>query len=149
MTQALQNRLYCPSCGSRYRWKAALAHHKVRCQICRAKLRFPREPHGEVEVLEPPREHGGSDESGVLCLSCNKEISLSAMVCVHCGYDLEHHRALHTEVEPPVVIRAGEDNQPREHGPRPRVIALDWWMIMMAGILLVLMLVVVLNAIFF
>ena len=123
------DRLVCPFCEKKYRYRAELAGRKVRCGGCEAKLKVP-EAGGAFEVLENPPDHNadadgedydlsdpapgpggggrGMSAGGAksVCPSCNAAVKPTASLCVNCGFDLKEGKRLETRVEQEV---SGDD----------------------------------------
>lgn len=143
------DRLICPFCEKRYRYRAELAGRKVRCGGCEAKLQVPeaggafevienppdRNPDadgGDYDLSEPPPGPGGSGGSAGgsaqhRCPSCNASVKPTASLCVNCGFDLKEGKRLETRVEQEA---SENDPQPRNNGPssdfhEPRASGLD------------------------
>lgn len=53
MAEASDERVACPHCAKRYRWKPELSGRKVVCK-CGQKMRLPTSAQGEAEAIGPP-----------------------------------------------------------------------------------------------
>ena len=104
----------CPNCDKRYRWKHELGGRHVRCK-CGQTLRVPEMPgspvviksHSGQKVAAGRSSAAGHDTMHRHCPSCSGSISDAAVLCVHCGYNLQTGQALGTSVGRAVKSASG------------------------------------------
>ena len=109
MTEAGDQRIECPQCGKKYRWKPQLAGKKVRCK-CSAVITVPAQlPAAEeqtygldlgdsdagIAVAQAAQSEAGGEES---CPSCGAQVPASAVICVSCGFNLATSSQMETKV---------------------------------------------------
>ncbi|MEX0654296.1 MAG: DUF6159 family protein [Phycisphaeraceae bacterium] len=104
----------CLTCQKQYRWKPELAGQRVRCK-CGNKMHVPDTPEqaagGEIAA------QGGTAHVGKRqCPSCSEAIAADAVLCVHCGFNLQTNQALTTSVGR-AVKQAGPAGSRRTAGP--------------------------------
>lgn len=118
-------RVNCPACRTRFRWRAELAGREVPCKQCDSRFIVPDQP-GDGLAIEDADTHAGYelDLDGVSeeptqqlavpsnqgkCPSCNTKLREGAVLCMNCGFSLEAGGKLQTDIAAPA--------EPEEHLP--------------------------------
>jgi hypothetical protein len=108
MKDRANQRVTCPGCGKGYRWQETLVGRVVPCKQCDTQFTVPVAP-GAGLPIEPPGDDGTyeldideSKETRQLarpavdgkCPNCNSPIKEHAVICINCGFNLEHGQVM-------------------------------------------------------
>lgn len=92
--------LTCPFCGCRVQASEAVLGRSIRCFGCKQSFVATTEPPSPPTRSAPPRPHSadaaeedGNEEHGPFCPGCGRHITWHAVVCPHCGEELEQEFA--------------------------------------------------------
>jgi hypothetical protein len=84
-------------CGKRLKARDELAGKRVKCPKCSQPLQIPSAAPAEVDVFSGLfDEEGLTQQTGPICPSCKAGIDEGAVLCIHCGYNLETGQKIRT-----------------------------------------------------
>ena len=140
MAESARDRVACPVCTKKYRWRAQVVAQKIRCKSCESVFRVPADPDSEAELVragpkvkeetsgasgyELDTDHVESSEAtpgdaatgGGKCPSCNSPVAAHAVICIKCGFNLKEGKKIKTSVE---AGPAGPARRSRKKTPPP------------------------------
>lgn len=92
-------------CGKRLKAKDELAGRAVKCPSCQQPLQIPaRQPAAPAAPVANSAfadlfdDVGISHQTGPVCPACNAGVAAEAVICIHCGFNLETGQRLRTNI---------------------------------------------------